>query len=71
MIQSDNKHIRIDTVGLLLSKDYPYLGASLDGIAVDLVSGQKWGIEVKCPISKHNMTMEEAMVVGSTMLNQH
>lgn len=44
-------------------------GASLDGIGVNIHSGQKWGVEIKCPFSKYNMTMEQAMVVGPTILN--
>ena len=49
-LQSKNVDGSIETVGLLLSESYPYLGASLDGIVVDCHSGEKF-----------NMTMENAL----------
>ena len=60
-LQSKNVDVSLETVGLLLSESHPYLGASLDGIVVDCHSGEKWGIEIKCPFSKFNMTMEDAL----------
>jgi len=47
-------------VGLLISSQKPYLGASLDRIIVDKSSNKKWGLEVKCPISKIGLLVEEA-----------
>ena len=46
--------------GLMISEEKPFLGASLDRVILDKNTGQKWGLEVKCPISKLGMTVEEA-----------
>ena len=46
--------------GLVLSKEKPYLGASLDRIAYFIDTNEKWGMEIKSPFSKAGMTVEEA-----------
>ena len=48
-------------VGLILSETYPYLGASLDGLVEDN-SGNRWGIEIKCPSSQFGKTLQEAII---------
>ena len=46
--------------GLMMSRNKPFLGASLDRIVKNTQTGKKWGLEAKCPISKASMTVEEA-----------
>lgn len=43
------KNIKFRRVGLILSKDYPVLGASPDGIAEECI------LEIKCPLSNRNI----------------
>ena len=45
---------------MILSKDRPGFGASLDGIVSVSSVDKKGGLEVKCSISKSNMTADEA-----------
>ena len=47
--------VKVDEVGLLQSKDKPFLAASLDGIVTNLTTQEKWGIEIKSPLSKLGM----------------
>lgn len=42
-------NIKFRRVGFILSKDYPVLGASPDGIAEDCI------LEIKCPLSNKNI----------------
>lgn len=43
-----------------LSRDKPYLGASLDRLVSMTDTGKKWGMEIKSPFSKAGMTVDEA-----------
>ena len=52
--------VKVDEVGLLQSKDKPFLAASLDGIVTNLTTQEKWGIEIKSPLSKVGMRVEDA-----------
>ena len=52
--------VKVDEVGLLQSKDEPFLAASLDGIVTNLITQEKWGIEIKSPLSKVGMRVEDA-----------
>ena len=47
--------------GLIVSKTHPYLGASLDAIITDMDTGEKWGVEIKCPSSKFNQPLEDVL----------
>ena len=51
--------VSVQSVGMILSKDRPGFGANLDGIVSDSSVDKKGGLEVKCPISKSNMTADE------------
>lgn len=53
------KNIKFRRVGFILSKDYPVLGASTDGIAEDCI------LEIKCPLSNKNIDkyVKEGVVV--------
>ncbi|XP_065056985.1 uncharacterized protein LOC135685107 [Rhopilema esculentum] len=53
-----NAHV--SDVGLILSSSCLYLGASLDGIVTH--KNEKWGLEIKCPFSKFNCTLKEAVL---------
>ena len=46
---------------LWYQKPHPYLGASLDAIVIDIDSGEKWGIEIKCPSSKYNQHIDDVL----------
>ena len=50
---------QISDVGLHLSSSFPYLGASLDGIVS--CQNEKWGLEIKCPFSKYNCSLQHAL----------
>ena len=52
--------VEVERVGLILRKDRPGYGASLDGRVFDSVTQSYGGLECKCPISKSGMTVEEA-----------
>ena len=43
-----------------MSKDKPYLGASIDRIVTIKDTHEKWGMEIKSPLSKAGRTIEEA-----------
>ena len=55
-------HLAVTPSGFLVSKQYPFLGASPDGAVYDPTSMQEpFGfLEVKCPFSHHNETPEQA-----------
>lgn len=59
-MSKDGLTLKVEEVGLLLSKDKPYLGASLDRIVSFIDTHEKWGMEIKSPFSKAGMTVEEA-----------
>ena len=50
---------QISDVGLQLSSLFPYLGASLDGIVS--YQNERWGLEIKCPFSKYNYSLQHAL----------
>jgi len=51
-MSKDGIAIKVVEVGLSLSKDKPYLEASLDGIITITETNEKWGMEIKCPFGK-------------------
>ena len=59
-MEREGVSVKVDEVGLLLSKDQPFLGASLDRIVTNLNTNEKWGMEIKSPFSKAGMTVEDA-----------
>lgn len=63
MHDKGNTNLTVIEVGTILSTKKPGLGASLDRKVYDplMAQGQKeGGLEVKCPISKANMSVQEA-----------
>ena len=52
--------VKVDEVGLLQSKEKPFLAASLDRIITNVVTNEKWGMEMKSPLSKAGMTVDDA-----------
>lgn len=52
-------NVTVNEVGLKVSQPYPYLGASLDGLVS--CNGEVWGLEIKCPSSKYNSNLHEAV----------
>lgn len=59
-MQQQGFNLKVDEVGLLVSKKKPYLGASLDRIVTNMDQNSKWGMEIKSPFSKAGMDVEEA-----------
>ena len=51
--------VKVDEVGLLQSKETPFLAASLDRILTNVVTNEKWGMEIKSPLSKAGMTVDD------------
>ena len=52
-------NVEVEESGLSLSKDKPFLGATLDKKVTMTDSGKKWGMEIKSPFSKAAMTVDE------------
>ena len=48
----------VNSAGLFIHKEYGFLGASPDGIAI-FPSGEKALLEVKCPLTAKGLTLEE------------
>ena len=59
-MEKEGINVKVEEVGLLLSKEKPFLGASLDRIVTKLTTNEKWGMEIKSPFSKAGMTVEVA-----------
>ena len=59
-MKNDGIDVTVEEIGLLVSKDKPYLGASIDRIVTIKDTHEKWGLEIKSPLSKAGMTIEEA-----------
>jgi len=52
--------VKVDEVRLLQSKEKPFLAASLDRIVTSILTNGKWEMEIKSPLSKAGMTVEDA-----------
>ena len=48
----------VNSAGLFIHKEYGFLGASPDGIAI-FPSGEKALLEVNCPLTAKGLTLEE------------
>ena len=48
----------MNSAGLFIHKEYGFLGASPDGIAI-FTSGEKALLEVKCPLTAKGLSLEE------------
>ena len=59
MIKDGYETLVVNQPGLIISKSHPYVGASLDGIVTS--DGDSWGLEIKCPFSKYNSSLTEAL----------
>ena len=59
-MRKDGIAVSVEEPGLSLSKDKQYLGASLDRVVTMIGTGKKWGVEIKSPFSKADMTVEGA-----------
>eukprot|EP00795_Rhopilema_esculentum_P004939 gene4939-21279_t len=60
--------INVAEVGLKVSHTEPYLAASLDGIIS--CRSEKWGLEIKCPFSKYNSSLDDAIKDRNFFLKQ-
>ena len=59
-MQQQGFNLKVEEVGLLVSREKPYLGASLDRIVTNMDQNCKWGMEIKSPFSKAGMDVDEA-----------
>ena len=59
LLKDKGINAQVSEVGLQLSSSFPYLGASLDGVVT--CKNETWGLEIKCPFSKYNMSLQEAL----------
>ena len=59
-MEKDGNYVTVEDIGLLVSKDKPYLGENIDIIVTINDTHEKWGMEVKSSLSKAGMTIEEA-----------
>ena len=55
--------VKVEEVGLLISKEKPYLGASLDRIVTFVDNNEKWGMEIKIPFQQSWYDSERCMQV--------
>lgn len=53
--------VQYEKSGIIVCKEFPGLGASPDGIIFDITTQTKGCLEVKCPLSKAGLTVEEAV----------
>ena len=47
--------VKVEEVGLLVSKEKPYLGASIDRIVTFKDTEEKWGIKLNLPSARRKM----------------
>lgn len=59
-MQQQGFNLKVEEVGLLVSRRKPYLGASLNRIVTDMDQNSKWGMEIKSPFSKAGMDVDKA-----------
>jgi hypothetical protein len=64
-MRSDHPDLQVAGSGLLVSKEYPFLGASADGI-VTCGCCPKRVLEIKCPYKHRNNTISEAVQTDTT-----
>ena len=51
-MQSEGINVKVEDVGLLMSKEKPFFAASLDRIITNQTANEKWGMEIKSPFRK-------------------
>ena len=69
-MRKNGVHVKVEEVGLLASKEKPYLGASIDRIVTFKDTEEKRGMEIKSPFSKAGMTVEEAFKTKNFFLEK-
>lgn len=69
-MRKDGIAVSVEEPGLSLSKDKPYLGASLDRVVTMIDTDEKWGMEIKSPFSKAGMTVYEACKAKNVFLEK-
>ena len=69
-MQSQEINVKVEDVGLVMSKEKPFLAASLDRIITNLTANEKWGMEIKSPFSKAGMTVEDACKAKNLFLEK-
>ena len=58
-MQKQGFNLKVDGVGLLVSRKKTHLGASLDRIVTNMDQNSKWGMETKSPFSKAGMDVDK------------
>ena len=67
-MQESGVDVDVHEVGLKLSDSYPFLGTSLDGLVFN--NGDLYGLEIKCPYSKFNKSLQEALCDKKIFLHE-
>ncbi|KAK6196378.1 hypothetical protein SNE40_001615 [Patella caerulea] len=70
-MEQNNTPVTVEKCGIILHSEIPGLGASPDGKVYDTVCNKFGGLEVKCPISKAGMTIEQGFYLANDNGNIH
>ena len=68
--KEQGNEVTVKEVGLMISKDHPGYGASLDGLVFDVQKAEQGGLECKCPLSKAGQSIDEAVADPKFYLNK-
>ena len=69
-LQTNNIDADVHNVGFIISYSHSFLGASLDAIVTDNATGEKWGVEIKCPSSKFGQSLHNIVQNDKTFFLQ-
>ena len=61
LLTSQSVTVNLIQPGLILSKSHPFLGASLDSVVTNVDNLETWGVEIKCPSSKLDQSINDVL----------
>ena len=61
LLTSQSVTVNLVQPGRILSKSHPFLGASLDSIVTNVRNLETWALEVKCPSSKLDQSINDVL----------
>lgn len=69
-LRNTGRDVQLQSAGLFVNPEYPWLGASPDAIVYDPSEDQPWGcVEVKCPYSLKDFDSEKLMTAKDICVN--
>ncbi len=68
MIKKGYHNISVDKPGLIISKSYSFLGASLDGIVHD--NDISWGLQIKCAFQSFQLLLRLHLMTRASFLQE-